>query len=269
MSPTIHKPGRQARSLSTLGRMVLSPKFRVAIVALLYGCAGLQLVRFYVKTSDFYLKMPAYMAGHERLPFQERVLPIFLFRPMFHSTFLMGLLVHRQGVSPWSKGPFYLLSLVSLLIAAVLTQLLYKRVSRHHTLSLIVCPLFLFCVTWTYVIHNEANFSYPYDLPSLAFFTGGLYSIYQRRFLPLLLIMLVGPFNRETTLFLIGIYLLDAARRASDAEPGPETGAHGQLGTTARAFRKAPAVGPRGPAVLRLGRRQGRARLLLPAQRQL
>ena len=108
--------------------------------------------------------------------------------------------------------------------AAVLTQLLYRKVSQRHTLPALVFPLFLFCVMWTYVIHNEANFSYPYDLLSLAFFTGGLYAIYEGRFFPLALILLVGTFNRETTLFLIVIYLLDAASRGSEAE---ESGVRG------------------------------------------
>ncbi len=194
--------------------MAIFRRFRVWIIPFLYACACLQLVRFYVKSSTFYLKMPAYLAGHERLPFQERVLPILFLRPMFNSSFLMQHLVHEKGVSSGSNAPFYLLSVVSLFAAAALTQLLYRKVSQRHTLSALVIPLFLFCVTWTYVIHNEANFSYPYDLMSLAFFTGGLYAIYEGRFVLLASIIFVGTFNRETTLFLIGIYLLDAAGRS-------------------------------------------------------
>jgi uncharacterized membrane protein YidH (DUF202 family) len=64
---------------------------------------------------------------------------------------------------------------------------------------------------WSYTIHIDQNFSYPYDFLSLAFFTAGLYYIYIRKFIPLVLIMILGTLNRETTLFLIGIYLLDCA----------------------------------------------------------
>ncbi|MCU1321170.1 MAG: hypothetical protein JWM43_819 [Acidobacteriaceae bacterium] len=50
---------------------------------------------------------------------------------------------------------------------------------------------------------------------SVGFFTAALYYIYTRRFLPLAGIMLVGTFNRETTLFLIGLFILDAASTAT------------------------------------------------------
>ena len=48
---------------------------RVGILVL-YACATLQFVRFYIVRCVFYLKLPAYLSGHERLPFQERVLPV-------------------------------------------------------------------------------------------------------------------------------------------------------------------------------------------------
>ncbi len=74
---------------------------------------------------------------------------------------------------------------------------------------------------WTYVIHIDANYSYPYDMPALAFFTAGLYFIYTRRFAPLVGVILLGTLNRETTLFLIGIYMLDAASRAGAGTQTP------------------------------------------------
>ena len=195
--------------------MDLLRRLRVLAIPFLYACACLQFVRFYVRNATFYLKLPAYLSGHERLPFQERILPIFILRPMLHSSAVMRLLVHDKGVATGIDGPFYVLSLVSLVTAAILTQLLYRKVSQRQTLAALVFPLFLFCVIWTYTIHNEANFSYPYDMLSLAFFTGGLYAIYQRWFAVLTLILLVGTFNRETTLFLIGIYIVDAASRGA------------------------------------------------------
>ena len=193
--------------MALLGDRPLTRSF----LALLYGCAMLQFVRYYARTTDFYLKMPMYLSGHERMPFQERVLPILLLRPIFSSHWLMRHLVHVNGVADFSRAPFYLISTVALAVAAIATQVLYQRVSEQRTLALLVFPIFLFTVMWTYTIHNEVNFSYPYDFISLAFFTLGLVFIYTRRFFWLLFIVLVGTFNRETTLFLIGIYALDAA----------------------------------------------------------
>ena len=120
-------------------------------------------------------------------------------------------LVHANSAVNAARGPFYLLSLVSLVIASIYAQRLYMVLSTRGTFRFLVFPIFLFAVTWTYVIHSEANFSYPYDLPGLAFFTAGLYYLYRRKYLGLFLIVLLGTFNRETTLFLIGIYCIDSA----------------------------------------------------------
>jgi hypothetical protein len=53
-------------------------------------------------------------------------------------------------------------------------------------------------------------YQFPYDLLAMAFFTTGMYLIYNRRFWWLLVMFLVASFNRETTLFLIPLIVLDA-----------------------------------------------------------
>jgi hypothetical protein len=181
--------------------------------------ATVQFIRYYVVSTTFYLNMPRYLAGQERLPFQERILPIFLMGPINHSSFLMQHLSHvgHGWDAPSASAPqtlaFYLVSLVSFTLAGLLVVRLYRVVHPTGTLVRLVYPIFLVLVMWTYVIHIDADFSYPYDMPALAFFAGGLLAIYTRRFLPLALIVFFGTFNRETTLFLIGIYIIDAASR--------------------------------------------------------
>jgi hypothetical protein len=181
-----------------------------AIVAL-YACATLQFIRFYAVTTTFYLSLPAYLSGHERLPFQERVLPILLMKIFYRLLSAAHASTHLQGAFTLDRAAFYILSLVSIVIAGYFTQKLYEQVSEQSSLRFFVYPVFLFSMMWTYSIHMEANYSYPYDMLSVAFFSAGLYFIYSRKFLPLVAIIAVGTFNRETTLFLIGIYLLDAA----------------------------------------------------------
>ncbi len=185
----------------------------------LYVCATLQFIRYYVVSTTFYLDMPRYLAGGERLPFQERVLPIFLMWPINHSAFLMRHLAHPRGGfdAPSAATPdtlaFYLVSLASFSCAAYFVVRLYRAVTVRGTLAALVFPAFMVLTLWTYVVHIDANFSYPYDMPSLAFFAGGLLAIYTRRYLPLIVVMVLGTLNRETTLFLVGIYVLDAASR--------------------------------------------------------
>lgn len=158
--------------------------------------------------------MTAYLSGHERLPFQERVFPIALLRPMFNWHWLMNRMAHSNGAFTPELGPFYVLSLISLAIAGIYTQRLYGLVSGRRSLSFLVYPIFLFATMWSYAIHSEADYSYPYDLPSLAFFAAGIYYVYKRSYFGLFLVILIGTFNRETTLFVIVLYGIDAASRA-------------------------------------------------------
>ncbi len=191
---------------------------QILLLWILYALATLQFIRFYVISTHFYLNLPAYLSGHERLPFQERVLPLVIMWPIQHSAWLMRAVSHpgiydpaiKFAATPQTLG-FYVVSLVSFGIAGFYVTRLYNAVTRSGLLRVLVYPAFLVVSLWTYVIHVDANYSYPYDLPSLAFFTAGLYYIYTRRFWPLAAVMILGTFNRETTLFLIGVYVLDAA----------------------------------------------------------
>lgn len=190
------------------------------LLAFVYGCASLQFLRFYVRHAIFYLDMQLYMAGGERLPFQQRVFPILILKPLTNSVWVKDHLVHSAGVFTLEHGPFYLLSLLAFAVAAIYTQRLYNSLSDNDLLRALVFPVFLFAVMFTFAIHSEADFAYPYDLTSLAFFAAGLFYVYRRAFIPLFLIILVGTFNRETTLFLIALYAIDAAS-GSDEVAGP------------------------------------------------
>ncbi len=188
-----------------------------AWIILLYFCATLQYVRYYSKATFLYLNMDRYLNGLERLPFQERVLPIFLIKPLVDSAWVARHLTHDNGNFTAARGPLYVISLIAILIAGVFVQKLYNRVTQDGSLRFLVYPVFLHAIMWSYTIHNEANFSYPYDMLGVAFFAAGLFFIYTRRFLPLVLILAIGTLNRETTLFLVGIFVLDAASIPSTA----------------------------------------------------
>lgn len=200
---------------------------RFLFLWLLNALATLQFIRFYVIGTHFYLNLAAYLSGHERLPFQERVLPIVLMWPIHHSAWLMAAASHRSSndpaiqsaATPQSLG-FYVVSLISFIVAGIYVTRLYNAVTRSGLLRMLVYPAFLAVSLWTYVVHVDANYSYPYDLSSLAFFTAGLYYIYTRRFWQLTVVMILGTFNRETTLFLIGVYLLDAASTGTSDQAG-------------------------------------------------
>jgi hypothetical protein len=179
-----------------------------AIVWFAFCCLQtLQFIRFYCVSTVVYIRIPKYLAGQERMPFQERILPILFLKPLYNSPRFMHL-AHGTGAMTAERAPFYLLSLITFVIAGIFVQKLYSAITQSGALRYAVYPVFLITVLWSYV---DANFSYPYDFPGLAFFAAGLYCVYTRKFFPLLAVMLVGTLNRETTLFLIGFYILDAA----------------------------------------------------------
>lgn len=194
--------------------------WKIGVIAALDVCAGLQFVRFYLKSASFYLNMSSYMSGQERMPFQARLLPALLMDGMLRLPHFGSWMEHAHGLIPAELMPFYLLSLLSLCSAAVLTQWLYFSVTRSHALAALLFPAFLYVTGWTYLLHVEANFSYPYDLLSLAFFTAGILCIYRRWFVPLVLVMLVGTVARETTFFLVGLYVIDAISSPAAAGTG-------------------------------------------------
>jgi hypothetical protein len=194
-----------------------SSRFVIGSVLALYACATLQFIRYYIVTTSFYLNLTAYLSGHERLPFQERVLPIAFIDLLYRLPWFQWNATHSQGAFTHARAPVYVIALISMVLAGYFTQKLYGLVTKSRALWFLVYPLFLFSVLWTYSMHLEANYSYPYDILSVAFFSAGLYFIFGRRFVPLLLVILIGTFNRETTLFLIGIYALDAMSTESPA----------------------------------------------------
>lgn len=182
------------------------------LLVVAYLSAGYQLIRFYVSFPYFYVRLPEYFSGTERLPFQLRIFPRLFLLPLGRSHLIEHVAATRVGYlhNPWRLA-FFITSLVFFTITCAYTLKLYRALSTSRRLEFLLIPVVFYTFTWTYVLNVDQHYSYPYDVPSLAFFAAGVYYIYQRRFWPLVLVMLVGTFNREVTLFLIGIYILDAA----------------------------------------------------------
>jgi hypothetical protein len=181
-----------------------------------YALLTLQVSSFYVMSTRQFLNYSTYLSGQERNPFQRRILPTLILRPLLHTHFIVAAFGRLKGVfMPVERGASFTLSLIAISLAGFFTLKLYDAVSPYRTLRFLVYPMFLYVTLWSYVLLVQMNFFYPYDILSLAFFTAGVYFIYTNQFWPLFGVMLIGTFNRETTMFLIPIYLIDALMRAS------------------------------------------------------
>lgn len=193
----------------------------VALLALC-ACAIYSFVRTHLLRSEQFLFLNSYLLGIERLPYQRRVLPMLVVRGLEQISAFRWL-EQRLGhaiVYPGTLG-FFLFDLAAFTAASIFCVLLYRAASVHRRATLLVFPVFLFCCAWTYVLPPDSNLYYPYDLASVAFFTAGLYFIYTRRFLLLLLTVLVGSLNRETTIFLIPLLALDRLSRLKEPRTVP------------------------------------------------
>jgi hypothetical protein len=123
-----------------------------------------------------------------------------------------------HGIGPSEVLEFYL-DIPCVLIAGWVAFRIYQAASRRHLLGWLVYPLFLVLCAVSYILHTVQNYRFVYDLPSLAFFSLGLYLIYFRKSrLLLVALFALATLNRETTLFLIPFYLLSELWFTEDNE---------------------------------------------------
>lgn len=196
---------------------------RLALLAL-YVLMTVQFVGCYLFLGYPYLDIDRFTHGYERLPFQTRLLMAPLFRwaqnsPLmvhYASRLAMNGYFFPHGIQPAEAVQFWL-DIPCVLIAGWVAVRIYQASSRRRLLGWLVYPLFLVLCAVSYTLHTVQNFQFVYDLPSLAFFSLGLYLIYFRKSkLLLVALFAVATLNRETTLFLIPFYLLSEWTRSRD-----------------------------------------------------
>jgi hypothetical protein len=188
-------------------------------LVLVYFTATIQFVWCYLWLARPYVNTSLYEQGRERMPFQGRVLMIPLMRWAHGSHMLMWL------AQPFGKSHFWfprpvapevlvqaVVDVTCLLLTGYLTTKIYQSSSRRQLLTPMVYPLVLVVCGSTYVMHTVQNFRFIYDFPSLAFFSAAMYLIYfRRRWIYFAGLFVLATVNRETTLLLLPLYMLNAA----------------------------------------------------------
>jgi hypothetical protein len=181
-----------------------------------YLLATVQFAGTYYFLEDNYLDYNRFEHGYERLPFQTRLLLAPLFRWADDNDFMVKYASHLSintyffphGIAPQDILAFYL-NIVCVLIAGWVAVRLYAAATRRRLLGEFVYPVFLALCFMAYILHTVQNYRFVYDLPSLAFFSIGLYLIYFRKssfwFIAL---FAVATLNRETSLLLLPFYVL-------------------------------------------------------------
>jgi hypothetical protein len=192
---------------------------RIALL-FIYCLATVQFVWCYLWLTRPYVNTQLYEQGLERMPFQGRSL---MMLPMRWA--------HGSRLLIWIAGPFgrashfwfpkpvapevlvqAAIDVGCLLLTGYWTTKIYQASSRRGLLTPVVYPLLLVICGATYVMHTVQNFRFIYDFPSLMFFSAAMYVMYFRRnWIYFAGIFVLATLNRETTLLLLPLYMLNGA----------------------------------------------------------
>lgn len=152
------------------------------------------------------------------MPFQGRDLMRWPMLAAAHIPFLQHATAQRAVL----RSPEFLVMEIaaglSLFLAARAAERLYRLAMPEAPMPLLPSALLIVVCLFDFVL--DVPFSFPYDLPATAFLGWGIVYIAEGRFFRLLPVFLFGTWNRETTLFLVGVLLLTAAMRESRLELG-------------------------------------------------
>jgi hypothetical protein len=189
------------------------------LVIAVYWMATIQVAWCYFSLTSAYVRQADYEMGLERMPFQGRMLMMWPLRWAHHNFFLQKV-TDVFGVSPfWFPRPVApeillqgIVNVLCLALAGYVATKIYCASSRTRLLSWIIYPMTLLACVMTYIMHTAQNFRFIYDLPSLAFFAGAMYLLYFRKPVGYFIaLFLVATINRETTLLLLPLYMLNSA----------------------------------------------------------
>jgi hypothetical protein len=197
----------------------MSRRERYSLIVV-YVVATVQFVWCYLWLTRPYVNTLLYEEGHERMPFQGRVLMMMPMRWAHENRALAWL-----AGGPFARSHFWFpkpvapevlvqaaIDVFCLLVAGYFTTKIYEASSGRRLLTPMVYPLLLVACGATYVMHTVQNFRFVYDLPSLAFFATAMYLMYFRwHWIYFAGVFLLATMNRETTLLLLPLFLLNEA----------------------------------------------------------
>lgn len=156
-----------------------------------------------------YINLTRYAHGTERMPFQGRDLLRWPMLGAGHSAFLQHLTAHRAILHSPEFLVMELTAAISLYLAGLAAIRIYRLAAPKAPVPELPFALLIILCLFDFVL--SVPFSFPYDLPATAFIGWGCVFALQCRFWPLLPIFLLGTWNRETTLFLLGVFALALA----------------------------------------------------------
>ncbi len=200
------------------------------LALLLNTLATLQLVWVYLEHVPSALNLVAFEQGAERTPFQYRVLLMPLLRWAHQSLSLNQWAVKLSALQGWFPQRVHpeafveaAIDVACVLCTGLITRRIYHASSRTGMLTPYAYPLTLVMIAATYTFQTMHSLRFVYDFPSMALFGAGVYLLYFRCSRLLLgALFIVATLDRETSIFLLPLYLTAAYLRPS-TESRPRT----------------------------------------------
>lgn len=126
---------------------------------------------------------------------------------------LVSLLVSLK--LPFLESPLRLFKVIEFLAVFSLFVAFRYYISlfiKNKSLSSLFSLVLFVILSYQYIFYSWSLSAiyYPYDIPSVLFFTLGLILLYKKNYLMYYPVFIIATFNRETTIFLTLIYLVTA-----------------------------------------------------------
>ena len=168
-------------------------------------------------SDPMFLRLDEYTRGASPTPYQYRELMMYVFRALIR----VPLIAHAGQMQALHHDAYRLIfmfiSFVSILVAFLANRLTLLRLTADRVFSfwasflVIQMAHLLLASTW------GPSYPVPYDVPSLAFFSLGIYLIGSRRWILYYFFFILAVFNRETACFLTIFFAIWEGTRLTEA----------------------------------------------------
>lgn len=169
-------------------------------------CAHFSLT--YISDPNF-LPPSIYVAGKASPLYQDRVLPMYIFRALMGTHLVQSIATHApNGLNTPYEVVLVGLVFFSMLGAVITTAATINQVTNNELLARWTSLLVVYMSYFNLTPHWGLNYTLPYDAPALFFFCLETYLVVAHRWWLYYLVFPIAVLNRETICFMTVFFLV-------------------------------------------------------------
>jgi hypothetical protein len=181
----------------------------------------------YVQNDHSFLNLDEYIRGQAKLPYQYRVLMVWVMRFGVRIPYLDRICAHLPAAL---RDPritvLFAAAWISLAGSVLLTWRSLTLLTSNCEYSRWASLLVVYMAYFHFPLVFGPAYLLPYDLPSLLFFCGCVYAVISRRLIFFYLFFIPGVFNRETICMATAFLLIWEWQRSRAARAMPALAIH-------------------------------------------